>query len=176
MDTEELKSFTRQVLQNCDISDAYHAGLYSICGLALRLRDLYKWENQLPPWEERDSSEILDGIESNATSADAERLDALMADPASRPATIAWYTAEQEKLDAGIASSVDGDDAERLDVLIANPASRPAAIASYKAQQEAEVVSNDPSNELERENKLMADPAARLGLIDWYASRAKDNW
>jgi hypothetical protein len=63
MDTQELKSLTRQVLQNCDISDAYHAGLYSICGLALRLRDLYKWEKQLPPWEERDSSEILDWIE-----------------------------------------------------------------------------------------------------------------
>jgi hypothetical protein len=63
MDHQELKSLTGQVLQNCDISDAYHAGLYSICGLALRLRDLYKWENQLPPWEERDSSEILDWIE-----------------------------------------------------------------------------------------------------------------
>ena len=63
MDVHELKSLTRQVLQNCDISDAYHAGLYSICGLALRLRDLYKWEKQLPPWEERDSSEILDWIE-----------------------------------------------------------------------------------------------------------------
>ncbi|MEE4262738.1 MAG: hypothetical protein V2I56_08585 [Desulfobacteraceae bacterium] len=58
-----MKSLTRQVLQNCDISDAKNAGLYSICGLALRLRDLYKWEKQLPPWEERDSSEILDWIE-----------------------------------------------------------------------------------------------------------------
>ena len=67
MDIQELKSFTRQVLQNCDISDAYHAGLYSICGLALRLRDLYKWEKQLPPWEERDSSEILDWIEAKET-------------------------------------------------------------------------------------------------------------
>jgi hypothetical protein len=63
MDTQELKSLTRQVLQNCDISDASNAGFYSICGLALRLRDLYKWEKQLPPWEERDSSEILDWIE-----------------------------------------------------------------------------------------------------------------
>jgi hypothetical protein len=67
MDTQELKSLTRQVLHNCDISDAYHAGLYSICGLALRLRDLYKWEKQLPPWEERDSSEILDWIEAKET-------------------------------------------------------------------------------------------------------------
>ncbi len=67
MDAQELKSLTRQVLHNCDISDAYHAGLYSICGLALRLRDLYKWEKQLPPWEERDSSEILDWIEAKET-------------------------------------------------------------------------------------------------------------
>jgi hypothetical protein len=67
MDDKELKSFTRQVLRNCDISDADHAGFYSICGLALRLRDLYKWENQLPPWEERDSSEILDWIEARET-------------------------------------------------------------------------------------------------------------
>ena len=67
METEELKSLIRQVLRNCDISDATHAGLYSICGLALRLRDLYKWENRLPPWEERDSSEILDWIDAKET-------------------------------------------------------------------------------------------------------------
>lgn len=53
---------TRQILNNCDISDAQHAGLYSTCGLALRLRDLYKWEHNLNPWEEKDSSEILDWI------------------------------------------------------------------------------------------------------------------
>ena len=53
----------RQVLHNCDISDANNAGMYSICGLALRLRDLYKWEQGLPPWEERDSSEVLEWIE-----------------------------------------------------------------------------------------------------------------
>jgi hypothetical protein len=58
----DLENITRQVLLNCDISDARHAGLYSICGLALRLRDLYKWEAGLPPWIEKDSSEILDWI------------------------------------------------------------------------------------------------------------------
>jgi len=57
-----IDQLTRQVLYNCDISDASHAGLYSICGLALRLRDLYKWENRLPPWEEKDTGEILDWI------------------------------------------------------------------------------------------------------------------
>ncbi|MDZ7579735.1 MAG: hypothetical protein U5R30_03690 [Deltaproteobacteria bacterium] len=59
----DIDDITRQVRLNCDISDAQHAGLYSICGLALRLRDLYKWENQLPPWVERDSAEILKWID-----------------------------------------------------------------------------------------------------------------
>jgi hypothetical protein len=59
---KEIEALTRQVLHNCDISDAQHAGLYSTCGLALRLRDLYKWEHRLNPWEEKDTSEILDWI------------------------------------------------------------------------------------------------------------------
>lgn len=58
----DVENITRQVLHNCDISDAQHAGLYSTCGLALRLRDLYKWEHRLNPWEEKDTSEILDWI------------------------------------------------------------------------------------------------------------------
>jgi hypothetical protein len=59
LDLDKLRS---QVLRNCEISDSHHAGLYSICGLALRLRDLYKWENNLNPWIEKDSSEILEWI------------------------------------------------------------------------------------------------------------------
>lgn len=58
-----INDISRQVLHNCNISDANNAGMYSICGLALRLRDLYKWEQGLPPWEERDSSEVLEWIE-----------------------------------------------------------------------------------------------------------------
>ena len=53
---------TEQVIENCNISDARYAGLYSICGLALRLRDLYKWEKGLEPWVERSSPEILEWI------------------------------------------------------------------------------------------------------------------
>ena len=59
-DVLERKSITDQVLENCTISDSRHAGLYSICGLALRLRDLYKWEKGLDPWVEKDSSEVLE--------------------------------------------------------------------------------------------------------------------
>ncbi len=54
---------TNQVLHNCDLSDARFAGHYSICGLALRLRDLFKWERRLAPWEERDASEVLAWID-----------------------------------------------------------------------------------------------------------------
>jgi hypothetical protein len=58
----EPVDFIKDVRRNCDISDARSAGLYSICGLALRLRDLYKWEHHLNPWEEKDASQILDWI------------------------------------------------------------------------------------------------------------------
>ncbi len=51
-----------QIQHNCDLSDARYAGLYSVCGLALRLRDLYKWEKGLAPWVEKEPSEILDWI------------------------------------------------------------------------------------------------------------------
>jgi hypothetical protein len=57
-----LDNIAAQVLKNCCISDSRHAGLYSVCGLALRLRDLYKWEKRLDPWMEKESSEILEWI------------------------------------------------------------------------------------------------------------------
>ncbi|NNG00383.1 MAG: hypothetical protein HKM93_13435 [Desulfobacteraceae bacterium] len=59
---KNIDQLSRQVLANCEISDAQHAGLYSICGLALRLRDLYKWEHGLAPWEESDATLVLDWI------------------------------------------------------------------------------------------------------------------
>jgi len=55
-------SVAKQVQDNCNISDATHAGVFSICGLALRMRDLYKWENRLPPWQEQAQEDILDWI------------------------------------------------------------------------------------------------------------------
>ena len=58
----ELDSIVRQVLHNCSISDARYAGFYSVCGLALRLRDLYKWEKGLDPWMEEESSVVLEWI------------------------------------------------------------------------------------------------------------------
>ncbi|MDA8141953.1 MAG: hypothetical protein M0036_25170 [Desulfobacteraceae bacterium] len=54
-----IEQLTRQVQHNCDISDALHAGIYSVCGLALRLRDLYKWHQGLHPWEEHAADAVL---------------------------------------------------------------------------------------------------------------------
>jgi hypothetical protein len=58
----QIDDIADQVVTNCNIADSRHAGLFSICGLALRLRDLYKWENRLDPWIENDPSEVLKWI------------------------------------------------------------------------------------------------------------------
>lgn len=55
-------SLARQVRRNCTISDARFAGIYSVCGLAMRLRDLYKWEHSLPAYEEHEAARVLDWI------------------------------------------------------------------------------------------------------------------
>jgi hypothetical protein len=57
-----LEKIVNQVVHNCNVSDARYAGYYSVCGLALRLRDLYKWENGLAPWVEDDPSKVLGWI------------------------------------------------------------------------------------------------------------------
>ena len=55
-------SLLKTVKQNCDISDARDNGIYSICTLVLKLRNLYKWEKGLEPWQEPDSPVLLDWI------------------------------------------------------------------------------------------------------------------
>jgi hypothetical protein len=62
MSRPRIEGLADQVLRNCAISDARHVGLFSVCGLALRLRDLYKWENHLEPWVEEESSKLLNWI------------------------------------------------------------------------------------------------------------------
>ncbi|MCU0558776.1 MAG: hypothetical protein MUD16_01095 [Desulfobacterales bacterium] len=58
----DLDSLTVQVQRNCDISDARHAGVFSVCGLALRLRDLYRWQHALEPWQEGEPGSVLEWI------------------------------------------------------------------------------------------------------------------
>ena len=40
------------IRHNCDISDARDNGIYSICNLVLKLRNLYKWEHAIEPWQD----------------------------------------------------------------------------------------------------------------------------
>jgi hypothetical protein len=60
MDMEGLRA---QIQHNCDISDSRYAGLFSLCGLLLRMRDFYKWERGIPPWEEPEPSEVLGWVD-----------------------------------------------------------------------------------------------------------------
>lgn len=48
----DIKTLSAQVKVNCDISDAKFWGTYSICGLLLRLRELFRHERGVKPWEE----------------------------------------------------------------------------------------------------------------------------
>lgn len=47
---------------NCQRADAEVAGHFSLCGLLLRLRNLYKWEHGLPPWREEDAAPVLEWV------------------------------------------------------------------------------------------------------------------
>ncbi|WP_153307048.1 Sfum_1244 family protein [Desulfonatronum thioautotrophicum] len=60
MTTQALQE---QVQRNCAISDANFSGAFSLCGLLLRMRELYKWETGLAPWEEPEHGLILEWVE-----------------------------------------------------------------------------------------------------------------
>jgi hypothetical protein len=59
----ELTPLIQDIQYNCDISDARDHGIYSMCTMVLKLRNLYKWEKGLQPWEEPESGDLLDWIE-----------------------------------------------------------------------------------------------------------------
>lgn len=43
-----LPDLAAAVQRNCDISDARHAGDYGLCSFLLKMREYYRWENELP--------------------------------------------------------------------------------------------------------------------------------
>ena len=63
MEKSPLESLKAAIGRNCDIADADGASIFSICGMALRLRDLNKWEKGLLPWEENQPAVLLDWID-----------------------------------------------------------------------------------------------------------------
>jgi hypothetical protein len=58
-----LEELHPQVRRNCLVSDARYWGYFSICGLLLRLRGLYRFECGLMPWERTDEKDIPGWIE-----------------------------------------------------------------------------------------------------------------
>lgn len=54
-----LPEFIRLVRWNCRLASAGGAYHYSLCGLLLRLRQLYKWEHGMQPWQEPDPDAVL---------------------------------------------------------------------------------------------------------------------
>ena len=78
-----------QVAANCELASSHQAGSFSLCGLLMRLRLLYKWKHGLPPWKEPEPEAVLAWVadlESTWDEREGEawqelRLDGLCLDP-----------------------------------------------------------------------------------------------
>ncbi|NOZ77375.1 MAG: hypothetical protein GXO65_06915 [Euryarchaeota archaeon] len=57
-----LVDIREQVLYNCELSNARHWGAYSICGLLIRLIDLYKWSTGAKPYARIDHELLMDWV------------------------------------------------------------------------------------------------------------------
>lgn len=63
IEMDQQAAFIEDVQHNCNISDARDHGIYAMCTMVLKLRNLYKWEHGLEPWQEAEPAELLDWIE-----------------------------------------------------------------------------------------------------------------
>jgi hypothetical protein len=62
-----IDDFLKQVKLNCNISDAKFWGYYSICGLLMRYRELYRNEQAMKPWDTISNEEIICWIHERET-------------------------------------------------------------------------------------------------------------
>lgn len=62
-----IEALARDIKFNCNVSDARHWGSFSICGLLMRYRDLYRSEQQLEPWGPIAQEDISRWIEQKET-------------------------------------------------------------------------------------------------------------
>jgi Family of unknown function (DUF6866) N-terminal domain/Family of unknown function (DUF6866) C-terminal domain len=61
--TAMLRQILATIRKNCTIADAHHSGLFSLCGLFLRLKDQYNWEQKRPPWSPTHHDRLLKWID-----------------------------------------------------------------------------------------------------------------
>ncbi len=62
-----IQDIIRQIKHNCNVSDAQNWGYYSICGLLMRMRELFQHEHAFMPWDpvsSHDVSQWISGRES----------------------------------------------------------------------------------------------------------------
>jgi hypothetical protein len=59
VDAVDVGALAAQVARNCLVADARRWGHFSLCGLLLRLRELYKREAGLPPWARVETAAVL---------------------------------------------------------------------------------------------------------------------
>jgi hypothetical protein len=64
---EILQQILPAIRRNCMIADAQHSGLYSLCGLFLRLKDQYNWEQGRPPWSPTQEDGLIKWIDQKET-------------------------------------------------------------------------------------------------------------
>lgn len=55
---QPIRSLVTSVQKNCDISDARHAGDYTLCIYLLKMREYYRWRKEIPFDDSIDSSEV----------------------------------------------------------------------------------------------------------------------
>jgi len=60
---KDINALIQQVKLNCNVSDAKFWGFYSICGLLMRYRELYRSEHSLMPWDSIDNAEVCQWIQ-----------------------------------------------------------------------------------------------------------------
>jgi len=89
----ELSTFIEDIQHNCNISDARDHGIYTMCTMVLKLRNLYKWEKGLQPWEEPETADLLDWIEAK------ENFWATIVDEPFRPLSVSGKTLDSFDLE-----------------------------------------------------------------------------
>lgn len=60
---EMLRKILPTIRKNCTIADAHHSGSFSLCGLFLRLKDQFNWEQKTPPWSPTQENRLLKWID-----------------------------------------------------------------------------------------------------------------